>query len=275
MKRLIGLAILAGVLGSRSPASGQAAWTFNSVSGPSSSLRGFQIDGPGGNPGDQYSTPYGFLFTLYGGPVWGYGMNKTVTAGTASHDLFMQSYTVTNGQPVGQVLNVRSDNGQVSMGPGISTNTGSRQVQITAGTPTTPLAGLAVSTYGAQNGLVLLQGDGVTKRTQIDMDDLWYLGTDTGALPGNTNGNWYMLNNNNPQAPTIPLLINASTSQTFIRNGCEVDGALFHNGSTLGFYGATPQPKFILSGCRSDGTALANLIQKLQAIGLLTDQTTP
>src|SRR5438445_7954426 len=102
MKRLIGLAMLAGVLGSRAPASAQAAWTFNTVSGPYNSLRGFQIDGPGGT--DAYSTPYGFLFTLYGSPVWGYGMNKTVTSGTSSNDLFMQSYTVVNGQAVPQVL---------------------------------------------------------------------------------------------------------------------------------------------------------------------------
>ena len=85
MKRLIGLAMLAGVLGSRAPASAQAAWTFNTVSGPYNSLRGFQIDGPGGT--DAYSTPYGFLFTLYGSPVWGYGMNKTVTSGTSSNDV--------------------------------------------------------------------------------------------------------------------------------------------------------------------------------------------
>lgn len=41
----------------------------------------------------------------------------------------------------------------------------------------------------------------------------------------------------------------------------------------MGFFGATPVAKQILSGDRSDGTALTNLITLLAALGLLTDET--
>jgi hypothetical protein len=273
MKRLIGLAILAGVLGSRSPAFASAAWTFNPDAGPSSSTRGFQVDSVGG---DTDTLPYGLLLTLAGSPVWGYGTNRTVTAGTSSNDLIFQSYTVTNGQPLGQVLNVRSDNGQVSIGPGISTNTGVRQVQITAGTPTTPLAGLAVTTYGAQNGLALIQsttppvGGSANKRVQINLNGLFQVGTDA----FNNNGtNCYVADTSsgNPATWRYPFTISNQSNMTSTWD------ALVLGSSTdqLAFYGAAPVSKPVITGCRSDGTALKNLLTQLQTMGLITDQTTP
>jgi hypothetical protein len=175
------------------------------------------------------------------------------------------------------LLQLRGDTGQMMLGPGAThpSSTNPAQLQVLGGGNGAGRDGLLVNTWGTQwNGLRLLQMDGVTKRTLIDMDDAWYIGTDTGATPSTTNGNWY-LQNTNPQAPAIPLLINYSSNETFIRNGCEVDGLFFHNGSTLGFYGNTPITRPVITGSRSDGTALRSLLQNLQAQGLITDNTTP
>jgi hypothetical protein len=47
------------------------------------------------------------------------------------------------------------------------------------------------------------------------------------------------------------------------------------SGGLLGFYGAAPQAKMTIVGCRSDGSALADLLSKLKASGLINDNTTP
>ena len=52
-------------------------------------------------------------------------------------------------------------------------------------------------------------------------------------------------------------------------------GALQHTGTTLGFYNTTPVTKPIITGCRSDGSALQNLLNALQSQGLITNSTTP
>ena len=54
-----------------------------------------------------------------------------------------------------------------------------------------------------------------------------------------------------------------------------INYGLAHKGSTLGFYNATPVTKPVVTGCRSDGTALQSLLQALQAQGLIVNSTTP
>ena len=54
----------------------------------------------------------------------------------------------------------------------------------------------------------------------------------------------------------------------------EVQGALAHQGSTLGFYNTTPGTKPTITGARDSNPALADLLTKLAALGLITDSTT-
>lgn len=51
-------------------------------------------------------------------------------------------------------------------------------------------------------------------------------------------------------------------------------GTLAHQGSSLGFYNASPVSKPTITGSRGDGTALASLLTQLASLGLITDSTT-
>jgi hypothetical protein len=53
----------------------------------------------------------------------------------------------------------------------------------------------------------------------------------------------------------------------------EILYGLAHQGSTLGFYNTTPGTKPTISGSRGGNAALADLLTKLAALGLLTDGT--
>jgi hypothetical protein len=57
--------------------------------------------------------------------------------------------------------------------------------------------------------------------------------------------------------------------------GATIGGNLQHTGSQLGFYNSAPITQQTVTGCRSDGTALASLITALAKLGLIKDQTTP
>lgn len=54
----------------------------------------------------------------------------------------------------------------------------------------------------------------------------------------------------------------------------EVDGALNHDGTTIGFYGATPVTKPTVTGAKGGNAALASLLTALVNLGLITDTTT-
>lgn len=53
-----------------------------------------------------------------------------------------------------------------------------------------------------------------------------------------------------------------------------IGGAFRHTGSMLGFYNASAIAKPVITGSRSDGTALASLLTQLANLGLITDSTT-
>lgn len=54
----------------------------------------------------------------------------------------------------------------------------------------------------------------------------------------------------------------------------EIDGALNHDGTTVGFYGTAPQTKQTVSGAKGGNAALGSLMTALSTIGLVTDSTT-
>lgn len=54
----------------------------------------------------------------------------------------------------------------------------------------------------------------------------------------------------------------------------EVNGALNHDGSTIGFYGVAPAAKPAVTGSRGGNAALASLLTSLATIGLITDTST-
>ena len=67
---------------------------------------------------------------------------------------------------------------------------------------------------------------------------------------------------------------NTQTGITVRASGTtEIKLALAHQGSTLGFFGATPATKPTVTGSREGNAALADLLTKLAGLGLLTDST--
>jgi len=54
----------------------------------------------------------------------------------------------------------------------------------------------------------------------------------------------------------------------------EIDGAINHDGTTIGVFGTAPTTKQTVTGSRTDGTALASLLTALAAYGLITDSST-
>ncbi len=64
------------------------------------------------------------------------------------------------------------------------------------------------------------------------------------------------------------------TGDRIIVTDFEINGALNHDGSTIGFYGATLATKPTVTGARDDGTALADLLTELETLGLITDSST-
>ena len=56
-------------------------------------------------------------------------------------------------------------------------------------------------------------------------------------------------------------------------NNVEIDGALNHDGSTVGFYNTTPATKQTVTGSRGGNAALASLLTALSTIGLITDSS--
>jgi len=64
------------------------------------------------------------------------------------------------------------------------------------------------------------------------------------------------------------------SSNVLVPGSLEVDGALDHDGSTVGFYGTAPAAKPTVSGQRNGSAGLASALTALAALGLLTDSTT-
>lgn len=88
------------------------------------------------------------------------------------------------------------------------------------------------------------------------------------------------------QAPTIVVGANLVLSFSGGIGGMSVGGgqqlvigagnhAVILDGSTQGFYGATGISKPTITGSRSGGAALTNLLAHLDNMGLFTDSTTP
>ena len=81
------------------------------------------------------------------------------------------------------------------------------------------------------------------------------------------------------QGATIPILEVTDNGGTqlfgvLVSGEVNIAGPLNHDGSTIGFYGATPATKPTITGARDDGTALADLLTELATLGLIIDSST-
>lgn len=63
------------------------------------------------------------------------------------------------------------------------------------------------------------------------------------------------------------------TLKLWLKDELELDGALNHDGTTVGFYGAAPAAKPTVTGSRGGNAALASLLTGLATLGLVTDSS--
>jgi len=79
----------------------------------------------------------------------------------------------------------------------------------------------------------------------------------------------------NPRlAGTGRVYIGPTGNYNMMLNNIEINGALDHDGTTLGFYNTAPVAKPTIVGAKGGNVALANLLTALASQGLLTDSTT-
>jgi hypothetical protein len=92
-----------------------------------------------------------------------------------------------------------------------------------------------------------------------------------------TGGNLLTLPAGSRVKSSVTLIMNSSTDVHVAADAAGANPTLLLRpggvGGRVGFYGTTPIAKQVLSGDRSDGTALTNLITLLAALGLLSDET--
>ncbi len=262
MKRLWLLTAFAALLAAH-PVPG--AWatdgsTFVATPNAGDTLFGYHVYGTETNP-------RGFVLdyndtTSPGSLGWSMGMERSYG------DFYLFNYNYLNAGTTTAsntyFFRMRGDTGQLEVGPNAPHSTGSLQMNVTAGTSATPRLGLGVGIWGNQYNLYLYQNQPATtsKRTQISFNNTYQMGTDSTGLGV---ADWWLYNSGTGHQM---LIANPDDSLT-------VKYGLQHTGSTLGFYSATPVTKQTVTGCRSDGTALASLITALKNLGLVNDQTTP
>jgi hypothetical protein len=180
---------------------------------------------------------------------------------------------------------MRGDNGQLDIGNDGSGNLNhpgsGNQVKIWAGTSTQPRDGLGITCYGNSNSLYLDQLSAGLLRTKVNFLNMFQVGTDS-TLSGTPD--WYLKDSYQGKS-TFPLIVGQDDKVVMsygatvnglasLAGGATIGGNLQHTGSQLGFYGAVPVTKPVVSGCTCDGSALKSLIQALASEGLVLDNTT-
>jgi hypothetical protein len=244
--------------------------TFN----PGDSLFGYHTYGTDSNP-------RGFVWdyndSTNANLGWSFGLERT------HGDLYLYNYNTVNSGTItasnNYPLRLRGDTGQLELGPSstLTHPTSPFQLGISAGTATAPLIGMGVGVWGNAGGLYLYQNQTtpLLKRTSINFYNVYLMGTDSAQ---NNTADWWLWN-----AGTGHFVMTANANDSLSVNyGATVAGTTtltgpvqLTAGSPVGFYGTSPQSQPAILGCRSSGAALANVLNKLSAMGLIIDQTTP
>jgi hypothetical protein len=226
---------------------------FSDQMNPYSGLRGLHI-----NRASEDRTPHGISLDMDGVPVWDLGIDYEST------DLVLAfSHTTRTDQ-----IRLRPDTGQIDIGPIVGHPVTQSHLNITAGTPDRPLDGVGVGCYGNRAGMYLYQRLPGTLRTKIIFNNLFQIGSDCRQA----NVPDFSIFNNGTGRHSLYI---SPTDQVTLGYGATIGRVFEHNGNAVGFYGARPIARPKITGSRSDGTALANLLDKLEAMGLIVDNTTP
>jgi hypothetical protein len=288
MKQLLALATLTAALAAPAASYADATSTFatNGTTATSSGMRGYRISRPASE-----AFPLGISLETDNSPVFDLSLRSSNT------EFGLFSYQLTS-----TVLRVRNDTGQIALGRSVGTPGSGAHLTLDGGSSSAPLDGLKINNWGDYSGLVLGQQNSTTTwRTKLRLgvtadpnSAAFEIGTDS---TNTKTPDWYLQNVKSGHRPitvsdldadlvkinygatiTGGLTLNGAAtlnSPATLNSGATIAGALQHTGSTLGFYNHATTTKPVITGCRSDGTALANLLTALKNMGLIDDQTTP
>lgn len=78
----------------------------------------------------------------------------------------------------------------------------------------------------------------------------------------------------NNSSGVVVCSIDTSAERFYFSGEVEVDGDINHDGTKVGFLGATPIARQTVTGSRASNAALASLLTALESFGLITDSTT-
>jgi hypothetical protein len=213
-----------------------------------SGMIGLHLDRP-----SRLLQPHGISLDLDGKPVW-----DTCAIDFEWPDLVLAySHTLKADN-----LRMRSDTAQLELGQRAGHPITPFQFHLTAGNPKEPLGGMAIATHDHQFSIYLYNRARPSKRTNLNFFNLFSWGTDSTTT--GTPDFWL----HNYQTKNKPIHVSADDQVS-------VNGALAHTGAAAGFFGAQPTTRPVITGSRSDGTALTNLLTELTKLGLIEDQTTP
>jgi hypothetical protein len=246
--------LIAVFMASVSVASAAPVRTWVSVSTSSTSrVGGLHIDRPSSE-----RTPNGISLDVEGTPVWDMGIDFEFP------DLILAYSHITQSDQ----FRLRAETGQLEIGPRVGHPVTDSQVNITSGTEDAPLDGVGVGCYGNCSGLNLYQRLPRSRRTKVNFQSLYQVGTD--STQGNTPDFWVF----NNQTGRFPFWVNPRDRVT-MGAGATISQTVQHTGAAVGFFGARPIARPSVIGSLSNGTALASLLARLSAMGLIVDATTP
>jgi hypothetical protein len=213
---------------------------------PSIQMKGLHINRPASEP---YAA--GIMWDWEGQSAWATGLDITRDyPGTPDLVLAFSRDTLADN------LRMRADDARTVLGPRVGHPIMPFQFSVVAGTEQNHLGGIGIGTYGWQHGIYMFNRGWPSRRTFLNFYNLYGFGTDTA---GNGDKDFFLTNFN---SGTKVLTLSA-------------DNRLGVNVSQLGFYGAAPTAKPVVTGSWSDGTAARSMLSALVRLGLAEDQTTP
>jgi hypothetical protein len=247
VKQLMWMAAIALATGACSPArSQQSSMSFSNVTTNGGAV-GLHIGRPVGDP-----CPNTLIFDYGNQFAWGMGLDSLSEGDyTGTPDLVLAFSRETNADN----LRLRSDDARAVLGPRVGHPVLPFQFSVMAGTPEANLGGIGIGTYGWQHSLYMFNRALPSRRTVVNFYNLFAWGTDSSG--GGDRDFWLA----NMQTGTKVLTLSP-------------DNRLGVNVSQLGFYGATPTAKPVVTGSWSDGSAAKSVLQALVKLGLVENQTT-
>lgn len=105
------------------------------------------------------------------------------------------------------------------------------------------------------NRWVIYVGVGAESGSNVSSDFLIGRYSDTGSFLGNA------------------IIVTRANGNVTLEADLEINGALNHDGSTVGFYNTAPISKPTVTGSRAANEALQSLLDQLEALGLITDSS--